>query len=162
MVVDTGEKHADGKSVIAHRYGFHSLRHAAASLFIQHLKWPPSEFRPSWATRECEWPSISTATSDIEKDRADIATIEAAIRAAWVLDATQTPHREKYLCKIKCSRRFCKPLVGSSNLSPAPARLTIVVRDPPAFLNIAWPPEGALPASFDPSTGRTRTCKKPP
>jgi integrase len=24
-----------------HRYNFHLLRHAAASLFIAHLKWPP-------------------------------------------------------------------------------------------------------------------------
>jgi len=24
-----------------HRYNFHSLRHAAASLFIAYLKWPP-------------------------------------------------------------------------------------------------------------------------
>jgi|SRR5262245_20579987 len=33
-----------------HRYNFHLLRHAAASLFIAYLKWPPSAYRRSWDT----------------------------------------------------------------------------------------------------------------
>jgi integrase len=33
-----------------HRYHFHLLRHAAASLFIAYLKWPPNAFRGSWGT----------------------------------------------------------------------------------------------------------------
>ena len=28
-----------------HRYNFHSLRHAAASLFIAYLKWPPKRIQ---------------------------------------------------------------------------------------------------------------------
>jgi len=50
MAVDTGEKDAEGKPVMAHHYGFHTLRHAAASLFIQHLKWSPKRIQ-LWATR---------------------------------------------------------------------------------------------------------------
>ena len=39
LTVDTGEEDVEGSPVLAHRYGFHMLRHAAASLFIQYLGW---------------------------------------------------------------------------------------------------------------------------
>jgi integrase len=37
MAVDTGRKNKDGQSALKARYGLHTLRHAAASLFIAHL-----------------------------------------------------------------------------------------------------------------------------
>ena len=51
LPTDTGKKDVEGKPIADHRYGFHMLRHAAASLFIQYLAGRPNAFRPSWATR---------------------------------------------------------------------------------------------------------------
>jgi integrase len=79
-----GEKDADGNSVMAHRYGFHTLRHAAASIFIQHLKWSPKRIQTvmGHSSVRMTFDPYGHLFEDIEKDRADIATIEAAIRAA--------------------------------------------------------------------------------
>ena len=75
---------SDGIPIMAHRYGFHTLRHAAASLFIQHLKWSPKRIQTvmghSSVRMTCDL--YGHLFDDIEKDRADMATIEAAIRAA--------------------------------------------------------------------------------
>ena len=67
-----------------HRYGFHMLRHAAASLFIHHLRWAPKRLQTVMGR------SSINMTLDLyghlfestEADRADMAKIEAAIRAA--------------------------------------------------------------------------------
>lgn len=84
MAVDTGEKDADGNSVMSHRYGFHTLRHAAASLFIQHLKWSPKRIQTvmGHSSVQMTFDLYGHLFDDIEKDCADMATIEAAIRAA--------------------------------------------------------------------------------
>lgn len=75
---------ADGKPVLTHRYGFHTLRHAAASLFIQHLKWSPKRIQNvmDHSSIRMTFDLYGHLFDDIEKDRADMATIEAAIRAA--------------------------------------------------------------------------------
>ena len=80
MAVDTGEKDADGKVIVAHRYGFHT----AASLFIQHLKWSPKRIQTvmGHSSVRMTFDLYGHLFDDIEKDRADMATIEAAIRAA--------------------------------------------------------------------------------
>ena len=84
MAVDTGEKDAAGKATMAHRYGFHTLRHAAASLFIQHLKWSPKRIQTvmGHSSVRITFDLYGHLFDDIEKDRADMAMIEAAIRAA--------------------------------------------------------------------------------
>jgi integrase len=84
MAVDTGEKDANGKAIMAHRYGFHTLRHAAATLFIQHLKWSPKRIQTvmGHSSVRMTFDLYGHLFDDIEKDRADMATIEAAIRAA--------------------------------------------------------------------------------
>ena len=65
-------------------YGFHALRHAAASLFIQYLKWSPKRLQTvmGHSSVRMTFDLYGHMFDDIEKDRADMATIEAAIRAA--------------------------------------------------------------------------------
>ena len=45
LTADSGKKDADGKPILSHRYGFHMLCHAAASLFIQYLGWTPKHLQ---------------------------------------------------------------------------------------------------------------------
>ena len=45
MVVETGNKDDQRNPIREPRYGFHIFRHAAASLFIQHLKWSPKRLQ---------------------------------------------------------------------------------------------------------------------
>ena len=45
LVADSGEKDAEGKPIMEPRYGFHMLRPAAASLFIQYLGWTPKRLQ---------------------------------------------------------------------------------------------------------------------
>jgi hypothetical protein len=52
MVSDTGQKDERGNPVLDPRYGFHALRCAAASLFIQYQMITPSGFRLSWVIRQ--------------------------------------------------------------------------------------------------------------
>ena len=63
---------------------FHTLRHAAASIFIQHLKWSPKRIQTvmGHSSVRMTFDPYGHLFEDIEKDRADMATIEAAIRAA--------------------------------------------------------------------------------
>jgi len=65
-------------------YGFHILRYAAASLFIRYFGWTSKRLQTVM-----DHSSINTtfdlyrhALEDLEADRADMAKIEAAIRAA--------------------------------------------------------------------------------
>ncbi len=71
---------ADG----GHRYGFHKLRHAAASLFIQHLGWAPKRVQTvmGHASVTVTFDLYGHLFEDIEADRADMAKIEAAVRLA--------------------------------------------------------------------------------
>jgi len=45
LTIDTGENHAAGQPILEPRYGFHMLRHAAASLFIAYLGWTPKRIQ---------------------------------------------------------------------------------------------------------------------
>ncbi len=45
LTVDTGEKDAEGNPILGHRYGFHMLRRAAASLFVAYLGWTPKRLQ---------------------------------------------------------------------------------------------------------------------
>jgi integrase len=85
MVLDTGNKDDQGNLIIHPRYGFHALRHAAASLFIQYLKWwSPKRLQTvmGHSSVRMTFDLYGHLFDDIEKDRADMATIESAIRAA--------------------------------------------------------------------------------
>jgi integrase len=69
---------------LTQRYRFHMLRHAAASLFIKYLGWSPKRLQAvmGHASVTMTFDRYGHLFEDIESDRADMAKIEAAIRAA--------------------------------------------------------------------------------
>jgi integrase len=66
------------------RYGFHMLRHAAASLFIKYLGWSPKRLQTvmGHASITMTFDRYGHLFEDIEADRDAMARIEAAIRVA--------------------------------------------------------------------------------
>lgn len=84
LTVDAGKKDSEGNSILSHRYGFHMLRHAAASLFIQYLGWTPKRLQTvmGHSSINMTFDLYGHLFENIEADRADMAKIEAAIRAA--------------------------------------------------------------------------------
>lgn len=84
MATDTGEKDAEGNPVMVHRYGFHMLRHAAASLFIKYLGWKPQRIRDvmGHSSITITYDLYGHLFEDTEADRADMEKIEAAIKVA--------------------------------------------------------------------------------
>jgi integrase len=83
---DRGEtlKDADGKPILGPRYGFHMLRHAAASLFIAYLGWTPKRLQAvmGHASVTLTFDLYGHLFENVEADRAAMAKIEAAVRAA--------------------------------------------------------------------------------
>jgi integrase len=67
-----------------HRYGFHMLRHAAASLFIQHLNWTPKRLQTvmGHSSINMTFDLYGHLFENIDRDREDMARIEAAVRVA--------------------------------------------------------------------------------
>lgn len=84
LAVDTGKVDDKEKPILVARYGFHMLRHAAASLFISHLKWTPKRLQVVMGH------SSVTMTFDLyghlyetaEDDREAMKRVDAAIVAA--------------------------------------------------------------------------------
>ena len=68
----------------SHRYGFHMLRHAAASLFIQYLGWSPKRLQTvmGHSSINMTFDLYGHLFENIERDREDMAKIEAAVHAA--------------------------------------------------------------------------------
>jgi len=68
----------------SHRYGFPLLRHAAASLFIHYLRWTPKRLQAvmGHSSVSMTFDLYGHLFENLEADRADMAKIEAAIRAA--------------------------------------------------------------------------------
>jgi integrase len=66
------------------RYRFHILRHAAASLFIKYLGWSPKRLQTvmGHASVSMTFDRYGHLFESVEADRADMAKIEAAVRAA--------------------------------------------------------------------------------
>jgi integrase len=66
------------------RYGFHSLRHAAASLFIAHLGWTPKRVQSvlGHASIRMTFDQYGHLFADHEGDREAMKKLEAAITAA--------------------------------------------------------------------------------
>jgi integrase len=84
LTADTGKKDADGNPISSHRYCFHMLRHAAASLFIAYLGWTPKRLQTvmGHSSINMTFDLYGHLFENIEADRADMAKIEAAVRAA--------------------------------------------------------------------------------
>ena len=66
------------------RYNFHLLRHAAASLFIAYVKWPPKRIQTvmGHAKITMTFDLYGHMFESIEADREDMKKLEAAVRAA--------------------------------------------------------------------------------
>ena len=66
------------------RYRFHSLRHAAASLFIAHLSWSPKRVQEvlGHASITMTYDRYGHMFADLEWDREAMRKLEAAIVAA--------------------------------------------------------------------------------
>ena len=60
------------------------LRHAAASLFIKHLKWTPKRLQTvmGHASITMTYDRYGHLFEDVTADREDMAKIEAAVRSA--------------------------------------------------------------------------------
>ena len=84
MRINVDEKDADGSPVLTHRYGFHMLRHAAASLFIQYLGWTPKRLQTvmGHSSITMTFDLYGHMFENVESDRADMAKTEAVVRAA--------------------------------------------------------------------------------
>ena len=82
--VCTGEKDEKGQPILGAKYDFHALRHAAASLFIQYRKWTPKRLQTvmGHSSVRMTFDLYGHLFDDIEADKADMAKIEAAVRAA--------------------------------------------------------------------------------
>jgi integrase len=65
-------------------YGFHMLRHGAASLFIKHLKWTPKKLQTvmGHSSIQVTYDRYGHLFDDAEQDRADMEKLEAAVRSA--------------------------------------------------------------------------------
>ena len=70
---------ADGKA----KYGFHALRHAAASLFIAHLGWTPKRVQTvmGHSSIQMTYDRYGHLFSDPDADREAMQKLEAALRA---------------------------------------------------------------------------------
>jgi integrase len=82
--VDSGERNESGEPIIKAKYGFHMLRHAAASLFIQHLGWTPKRVQTvmGHSSIQMTFDLYGHLFEDLEADREAMKKIEAAIVAA--------------------------------------------------------------------------------
>jgi len=75
---------AGGKPLLTHRYGFHMLRHAAASLFIAHLKWIPTRVKSvmGHSSITMTFDLYGHLFEDAKADRSEMEKIETAVTAA--------------------------------------------------------------------------------
>src|SRR4026207_2180773 len=83
---------------------------------------PPTLYRRLWPLLRTDDVRSIRASVRWHRDRADMATI-GGDSGRVILSATQARHGEKNPKEIKRPRRFCKPLVRSSNLSPGTGTL---------------------------------------
>ena len=84
LTTDTGKLDVEGKPIVEHRYGFHMLRHAAASLFIAYLGWTPKRLQTvmGHAKITMTFDLYGHLFENVEADREDMKKLEAAVRAA--------------------------------------------------------------------------------
>jgi integrase len=84
VICALGKEDAEGQPIAGHRYDFHMLRHAAAVLFIQYLGSTPKRLQTimGHSSINMTFDLYGHLFENIEADRADMAKIEAAVRAA--------------------------------------------------------------------------------
>src|SRR5262245_16259928 len=84
LTVDSGRKDEEGNSMLDPRYGFHMLRHAAASLFIAYLGWSPKRVQTvmGHSSINMTFDRYGHLFENTETDRGAMEKIEAAITAA--------------------------------------------------------------------------------
>jgi integrase len=82
--VDSGKRDDHGNPIMKGKYGFHMLRHAAASLFIQHLGWRPKRVQAvmGHSSINMTFDLYGHLFEDLAADREAMKKIEAAIAAA--------------------------------------------------------------------------------
>lgn len=81
---DTGKADAEGKPIVEAKYGFHAIRHAAASLFIAHLGWTPKRVQSvlGHASITMTFDRYGHLFEDRVGDKEAMKKLEAAIIAA--------------------------------------------------------------------------------
>jgi len=81
---DTGTVDPAGKPILRARYGFHMLRHAAASLFIAYLGWSPKRVQTvlGHSSINMTFDLYGHLFEDHDADREAMKKIEAAVVAA--------------------------------------------------------------------------------
>ncbi|MDR3485258.1 MAG: site-specific integrase [Bradyrhizobium sp.] len=84
LSVDTGKLDSDGNPIMAAKYGFHALRHTAASLFIAHLGWTPKRVQAvmGHSSVTMTFDRYGHLFEDHEGDREAMKKLEAAVVAA--------------------------------------------------------------------------------
>src|SRR4029079_16960959 len=84
IAVDTGRKDDNGKPILEARYGFHMLRHAAASLLIAHLGWTPKRVQEvmGHSSITMTFDRYGHLFEDRDGDREAMQKLEAAVVAA--------------------------------------------------------------------------------
>jgi integrase len=84
LTADSGETDNQGQPIMNHRYGFHMLRHAAASLFIRYLGWSPKRLQTvmGHSSISMTFYLYGHLFEDVKADREDMEKIEPAVRAA--------------------------------------------------------------------------------
>jgi integrase len=81
---DTGKVDGESKPIFRAKYGFHMLRHAAASLFIAHLGWTPKRVQTvmGHSSIAMTFDLYGHLFEDHDADREAMKKIEAAVIAA--------------------------------------------------------------------------------
>jgi integrase len=81
MAVDTGRVDAKGGPIMVAQYSLHALRHAAANLFIAHLRWTPKRLQMVLGHSSIRM-TFDLYGHPFENLEADMAKIESAVSAA--------------------------------------------------------------------------------
>lgn len=81
MALDTGKKDEAGQPIMAAKFGLHSLRHAAASLFIAHLGWTPKRVQTvlGHSSIRMSYDLYGHLFEDRENDSQALEKLEAAV-----------------------------------------------------------------------------------
>ncbi len=84
VAVDSGKRDEDDNPIMEAKYGFHKLRHAAATLFIQQLGWMPKRVQTimGHSSIVMTYDLYGHLFDDPTADRDAMKKIEAAIAAA--------------------------------------------------------------------------------
>ncbi len=84
VTLNTGKVDAEGEPVLKAKYGFHAIRHAAASLFIAHLGWTPKRVQSvlGHASITMTFDRYGHLFEDHDGDKEAMKKLEAAVVAA--------------------------------------------------------------------------------